>query len=320
MSDMYENAINSIKMGIEDFQSNDDRRPVSALRNFYAGVLLLGKQCLLNAAPDAEPMSLLASKFHPVLNEDGDLEHAAKGSQTIDLGELKARFKTFGLKWPEGDIDNLQKLRNAFEHYHSPAPKEAIRQAIAESFPLVQGFFQILKLDPSDELHEAWGTMLAEEAFFSKQKAKCDASFEKLSWSSLLERTDMVDCSACGSSLVTQTDEMNSDPTSIDGKCLACGEQFSAEETVQIIVQGEYGIDAYISAKDGGEYAILDCPECAESTYVFSGDVNLCFWCEESITGECARCFTDLTVHNQSVNNPNLCDYCDYASAKVMAE
>ncbi|WP_145716595.1 hypothetical protein [Mesorhizobium tianshanense] len=56
---------------VEDFQSNDERRPVSALRNFYAGELLLGKQCLLNAAPNVDPMEILASKFAPVLKQRG---------------------------------------------------------------------------------------------------------------------------------------------------------------------------------------------------------------------------------------------------------
>ncbi|WP_326892017.1 hypothetical protein U8P73_27395 (plasmid) [Rhizobium beringeri] len=73
MSELLTNAIYSIQLGIEDYQSNDDRRPISALRNFYAGVLLLGKECLLNAAPDAEPMEILASKFVPSLDEDGQV-------------------------------------------------------------------------------------------------------------------------------------------------------------------------------------------------------------------------------------------------------
>lgn len=320
MSDIFENAIKSIQLGIEDYQSNDDRRPVSAIRNFYAGVLLLGKECLFSAAPDADPMEILASKFVPVPDEEGGVIHEPKGFRTIDLAELRDRFKAFGLNWPSGNIQHLQKLRNDFEHFHSPAPKEAIQQAIADCFPLVQGFFEILQRDPARSLGEAWEVMLAEEAFFAKQKAQCDTSFDNLSWGGSFNRSDQFNCSACGSSLIYQVDRENSYPSSIEGRCLACGEEFTAEQTVKMLVEAEYGIDDYISYKDGGEPTIYDCPECGEPTYVFDGDTNTCYFCEEAISGECGLCSTALTVANQSVNNTSLCDYCDYRMDKVKRE
>ena len=92
MTKLLENAISSIQLGIEDYQSNDPRRPISAVRNFYAGVLLLGKQCLVSAAPNADPMEVLASKFIPVPDGDGGVVHEPKGYQTIDLFELKMRY------------------------------------------------------------------------------------------------------------------------------------------------------------------------------------------------------------------------------------
>lgn len=38
---ILKNAIDSIQVGVEDFQSDDDRRCVSAVRNIGAGILLL---------------------------------------------------------------------------------------------------------------------------------------------------------------------------------------------------------------------------------------------------------------------------------------
>lgn len=52
MSEIIENAITSIKLGIEDFQTGDDDRMLSAARNYYAGLLLLAKECLVNTVPD----------------------------------------------------------------------------------------------------------------------------------------------------------------------------------------------------------------------------------------------------------------------------
>lgn len=37
MSELFENAVVSIQLGVEDYQSNDPRRAISAVRNFYAG-------------------------------------------------------------------------------------------------------------------------------------------------------------------------------------------------------------------------------------------------------------------------------------------
>jgi hypothetical protein len=320
MSELFENAVTSITLGIEDYQSNDKRRPASAVRNFYAGVLLLGKQCLINAAPEADPMEVLASKFVPVPDEEGGVEHEPKGYQTIDLGELRERFNKFGLKWPGGEIKGLQKLRNDFEHYHSPAPKESIQQAIAECFPLVEGFFKILSEDPSTSLGMAWDIMLAEEAFFAKQKAECDATFEKLPWGGSFTNSEDFGCDNCGSSLIYQDDSDNADPSSIEGKCRACGGTMSAETTVAMIVQAEHGVDDYIQVKDGGDPAIHDCNECSLHTYVETGDYVGCYFCDYSIDEDCARCGTGLTATTQSVNNPALCDYCDHMTDKVMRE
>lgn len=55
MSGLFENAVQSIQLGVEDYQDNDPKRALSAVRNFYAGVLLLAKEALVRAAPGGEP-------------------------------------------------------------------------------------------------------------------------------------------------------------------------------------------------------------------------------------------------------------------------
>jgi hypothetical protein len=315
VTELLQNAIASIQLGIEDYQSNDARRPISAVRNFYAGVLLLGKQCLLNAAPDADPMKVLASKFVPVPDGEGGVVHEPKGYHTIDLAELQGRFKHFELAWPAGEISTLQRLRNKLEHYHSDAPKEVIPQAIAACFPLIQGFFAILEIDPAGVLGETWTVMLDEEAFFTKQKADADATFEVLPWG--LTNTEAFSCPSCSSSLICQIDPGNSEPENIQGRCIACGKTLTAEETVSLIVAAEFGGDNYVAAKDGGEPVINDCPQCGNATYIVNGELNQCLLCGDEVDGECARCWTSLGVHNTSVNDSSLCDYCDHVMSKA---
>ena len=55
MSHLFDNAIQSIQLGVEDYQNDDPKRAVSAVRNFYAGVLLLAKEVLVRRVPKASP-------------------------------------------------------------------------------------------------------------------------------------------------------------------------------------------------------------------------------------------------------------------------
>jgi len=63
---LLENAVASIEMGVEDYQSLDERRVLSSLRNLYAGTLLLLKEMLSRESPDDSEI-LLYPKIIPIL-------------------------------------------------------------------------------------------------------------------------------------------------------------------------------------------------------------------------------------------------------------
>lgn len=111
MSEIFDNAISSITLGIEDFRTGTDRRMLSAARNYYAGLLLLAKECLLRAAPDADAMDVIGTNFKPKPDGAGGVLYEVQGYNTIDLGQLQNRFKDFGLPWPNADIKKLQKVQ-----------------------------------------------------------------------------------------------------------------------------------------------------------------------------------------------------------------
>jgi hypothetical protein len=164
------NAVHSIQLGIEDFKSNDPRRLLSAARNYYAGLLLLAKACLLDAAPKADPMEVIGAKFKPVLDGNGDVDFEPAGNNTVDFEEVRKRFKDFGLSWPAVPIERLQRLRNDLEHFHPREPLQAVKEAIAQSFLMVDELFKLLHCDPATELGDAWQVMLAERDFFLLRK------------------------------------------------------------------------------------------------------------------------------------------------------
>ncbi|MGQ3075323.1 MAG: hypothetical protein ACT7A5_29945, partial [Ferrovibrionaceae bacterium] len=61
MNSLFDNAIQSIQLGLEDYKSNDPKRPLSAVRNFYSGLLLLAKETLVRATPNESAKIILAS-------------------------------------------------------------------------------------------------------------------------------------------------------------------------------------------------------------------------------------------------------------------
>lgn len=79
MADIFDNAVTSIVLGMEDFREGSDARMLSAARNCYAGLLLLGKECLIHAAPEANPMKIIGAKFEPVPDGDGGIDHEVVG-------------------------------------------------------------------------------------------------------------------------------------------------------------------------------------------------------------------------------------------------
>ena len=102
MNTLYQNAIDSIQLGIEDYQANDPKRALSAVRNFYAGTLLLAKEVLVRTAPKANAADILGAKYKPVSDGSGGVEYEAVAHTTIDFTQVGERFKDFGLRIDNG--------------------------------------------------------------------------------------------------------------------------------------------------------------------------------------------------------------------------
>ena len=141
MNTLFDNAIQSIRLGIEDYEANDAKRPLSAVRNFYAGVLLLAKEVLVRAAPKANPKDVLGAAYKPVLDGDGGITFVS-GTRTIDFNEIGERFKAFGLRIDQASLKDLTRIRNDMEHLYTEANRETVREAIARAFPVVVDLFQ----------------------------------------------------------------------------------------------------------------------------------------------------------------------------------
>ena len=83
MDTILKNAIASIQLGVEDFQSGDERRSLSAVRNLTAGVLLLFKEKLRQLSPAGSDEVLLKKNIRPTPSAGGGVAFQGVGKKTV---------------------------------------------------------------------------------------------------------------------------------------------------------------------------------------------------------------------------------------------
>ena len=316
MSQIFDNAVQSIQLGVEDYRANDPKRALSAVRNFYAGSLLLAKEVLIRAAPDADPDDIIGDKYKPVPDGTGGIQFERASRKTIDFATIGDRFRDFGLAIDSAALKDLNRIRSDIEHYHTAETRETVREAIAKAFPVVSDLFRLAKEDPITVLGDTWGEMLDVRSLYEHELAECRKTYDGVEWySSVLEEAPF-NCPKCNSDLVAQTSPDNSDPQSVESICRACGTVISAESAVEGALATIYDWEIYVSFTDGGENPVQSCPECGLETYVQNEDSNQCVWCDYTLDGECARCSADLTPSDVDFDNHSLCSYCGYLLAK----
>ena len=313
---LFRNAVSSIQLGIEDYQANDPKRSISAVRNFYAGVLLLAKEVLIRQAPNAKALDVIGVRYKPTPNGKGGVSYAADSKRTIDFTTLAARFEDFGLDIDRKILNDLNRIRNELEHYFTNQSHDAVREAIAKAFPIVTRLFQQVSEKPHEALGDSWEIILYERRVYKQELEECQKTFEKVEWpKDLLLVGIELSCITCHSGLVFQVDEDNQDHEIIDFQCRLCGHQFSAIEAIERWLEKHFEHESYIAMTDGGDQPLHICPECGFKSYLLTTESIGCAWCGFEL-GSCIRCSTALTPENVSYYNHGLCEYCHDVSSK----
>jgi DNA-directed RNA polymerase subunit M/transcription elongation factor TFIIS len=316
MNTLFDNAVQSIQLGIEDYQANDPRRAMSAVRNFYSGILLLAKVVLVRKAPNAAPEDVLGARHKPMPDGKGGLSFRPANHQTIDFSNLGERFKDFGLKIDNAALIDLNRIRTDIEHFYTNESREKVREAIAKAFPVAVDLFRLAKEEPHEVLGNAWQAMLDVRAVYEKELQACRASFKKVSWPRETLANAPFNCPKCHSDLVAQADADNTDHTHAEAECRSCGSKISAEKAIEHALQEHFSSERYAAAKDGDFDPLATCPECGLGTYLLYEQDEGCAWCEFVLEGECDRCGTTLSPTNVSFDSNTLCSYCDYRMSK----
>lgn len=322
MSGLLKNAVDSLVIGVEDFSANDPRRTLSAVRNFYAGTLLLAKEVIIRTAPNADPDEVIGAKYKPVPDGNGGVKHVQEGSTTIDFNTIGTRFKDFGIKANPSQLKKLNNIRNDIEHRFTTENDVAIREAIATAFPLISDFFREIDESPIDHLGDSWKIMLETAQFYNEELKRCHETLKGVKWLSGTVTPGNFSCLDCGSGLIEQEDATETDQEDINLVCKACGEEQITVKLIEQALVEALEADAYIRARDGGEDGpLFTCPACGLEAYVdYEAQCGACGH-EAGGADECVRCGGEIDVDTRLYGDSNdMCSYCSYSTEKMMNE
>ena len=315
---LFDNAIHSIQIGVEDFDLEDPRRIISAVRNVHAGMLLLCKEKLRRLSPDGEV--LLKQRIEPFLDPNGALSLKGIGKKTVDIQGIKERFASLGVVFDWAAVDRITAIRNDMEHMFYKDGAAVAREAVSEAFLAIRDLLAtVLEEEPVGALGAScWGALLENNKLFQQELDACRRTIDGLVWKTnggQIASEEFV-CPGCGSKLIKQLDPDNTDQDDARFICSACGEDCDIVPLMVAAVAEAYAADAYIAMTDGGEPPVGTCPECGEETYVFSeGGCALCDF-ELSDDARCALCGERLTLDDYE-QGAGLCSYHRWQAEKA---
>lgn len=213
-----------------DFQraqeKSEDDRYTSAVRNVFAGILLLAKAKLYALSP-AGTKGILIRIIRPK-PVNGRVEMVAHGKKTIDYAELKRRFDDFDLSLDWRKVDQIHTIRNDLEHFYHTGSKAQVQQALADAAVVVRALLRMLHLDPVRDLGEEWWQLLLNnKEVFEAELHECRNSLSGIRWinDTAKAASEHFSCPECGSSLLKRDQEGSAEQDDVRLVCQACGAQ-----------------------------------------------------------------------------------------------
>ncbi|TDT86706.1 hypothetical protein [Pseudodesulfovibrio indicus] len=307
---LLKNATESIQIGVEDFENADEKRHRSAVRNIYAGILLLYKHQLSNMSPKNSNDILVKREIVPNLSKDGEINFIGSGKRTVDVNGIRRNFNRLNIKVDWDRFEKLQTLRNDIEHYYSDKSINAIKKEIfSHAFALINDFIcHYLVKRPAEILgEEYWKVLLENNDVFQDARKRCLESLNDIEWKycSFTKILSRLRCPECNSPLV-RTNETGAYRTDMILVCDQENHEFTLGGVLESAIEDAFWADNYVAAKDGDDPVLGACPNCQRKAYIFEEDI--CFMCEESRSyRECSVCGEDLSLDEQEFNG--LCGY-----------
>ncbi|HAU1272981.1 TPA: hypothetical protein F8S01_15980, partial [Legionella pneumophila] len=98
---LFENAIAAIQVGIEDFNSEDERRALSSVRNIFSGLVLLYKSKLWEISPKNDEYLLIKNDLVYQIQDGRVLVSSKKPKdkpgKTVNIHQIQERFNSLSI-------------------------------------------------------------------------------------------------------------------------------------------------------------------------------------------------------------------------------
>jgi hypothetical protein len=311
---LFQNAVTSIELGVEDFQNADSRRLTSAVRNLYAGVLLLFKCVLERHSPPGSDGALIYLKIEPELQPDGTVALKGKGN-TVDRNEIESRMKALKLVVDWAPLKVIARIRNDMEHLHYASPRSQAEAAFSNALPLITSLVEgHLKESPAKSFTaDCWAFLTANEKIYEERLARCRATFQHLAWVSSVQAdaVNEIRCS-CGSELVRQTHPENTELGALELECADCLLPIKIEDVFEAAISDATYADQYIAMTDGGEPPLAMCEECLCDSWYVDEDVCLMPTCLPPRTDKKCRSCGNRVEPSRMNTDYGVCIDCAY--------
>jgi hypothetical protein len=282
---ILDNAINSIIIGLEDYDSLDEKKLIYSVRNIFAGILLLFKYKLSELSPAGSNEVLVKQKLLPVISDEGVLKWVGTGRKTVDVFAIKERFISLGINTDWKKVDQINKYRNDIEHYFSTLTELPILQLMSDSFLVIRDFIHDeLNKDPKELLGYEYWTILVDanenykSEVYKKEKQKLDFTIDQLEFfnDEIAKAFKAYCCCQCSSELLGSL-EKNGPASYADFKCRSCDTLFTYEEIVDSVVVDYFGKDVFLSKIKGQVMPLENCSSCCNGIYI--SNHNICASC-----------------------------------------
>jgi len=228
---LLENAITSIRLGLEDFEEGSEDRIVSSVRNLYAGMLLLFKEKLLQLSP-LESNEVLIKKYVIPVKEKGGVKFIGSDKRdTVNFAQIEERLTNLSVSVDWGRAKAIRNRRNDIEHYYTTEDKKStIKDVVSNTFIVIRDFIKNeLNKDPSELLGEKyWNILLETSDVYESERNACLKLLGELKWT--MESVDIknISCPSCSSALIKPNTEQRA--SRIEKQyfdCVSCGQVIS---------------------------------------------------------------------------------------------
>ncbi|AEG00418.1 hypothetical protein [Methylomonas methanica] len=317
MNTILANAVQSIQIGVEDYQSSDPRRALSAIRNITAGILLLFKERLRELSPPDSDEVLIKQRIQPEFDANGVVVFRGEGKKTVDVQQIEERFSSLGIEIDWRLFKKIVGIRNEIEHYCTTESTDRIKELVADSFIIIRNFLSgQLGYEPIDLLGEQiWGVLLDVAEVYQRELDDCRKAISLIEWNSdaMSNMAIHLRCSQCDSALIKPIDHDTESNYSLEFSCSTCGFVSSIDEMTEAALNEAFEYEIYYAVKNGGDSPIDTCPDCGRETFIVAED--LCAACGGSLSYyECRVCCEALGVDDQYFDG--LCSYHHWQAMK----